>query len=90
MVHAHGQRLHAQPWGVSDIYSIKDPNYRGVLFIPKDRLVPMIRTAVESGLQFTAHSVGDGAVTTLLEAYAEVDKVAPIRNTHHASATRIL
>ena len=70
-----------QPWGVSEIYSIKDPNYRGVLFIPKERLVAMVRTAVEGGLQFTAHSVGDGAVHALLDAYAEVDKELPIRKT---------
>lgn len=70
-----------EPWGVSEIYSIKDPAYRGVLFIPKERLVPMVRTAVECGLQFTAHSVGDGAVQALLDAYAEVDKELPVRKT---------
>jgi predicted amidohydrolase YtcJ len=52
-----------------------------VRFIPKERLVPMVRSAVESGLQFTAHSVGDGAVHALLEAYAEVDKEVPVRKT---------
>ncbi len=44
-------------------------------------------TAVESGLQFTAHSVGDGAVHALLDAYEEVNKqtpVAPTRPCHHA------
>lgn len=70
-----------QPWGISDIYSIRDPEYRGVLFIPKERLVPMVRAAVECGLQFTAHSVGDGAVHTLLEAYADVDNEVPVRKT---------
>jgi predicted amidohydrolase YtcJ len=70
-----------QPWGVSEIYGISDPQYRGVLFIPKERLVPMVRTAVECGLQFTAHSVGDGAVHALLDAYAEVDKELSVRKT---------
>ncbi len=74
-----GSAYMRQPWGVSEIYSIKDANYRGVLFIPKERLVAMVRTAVESGLQFTAHSVGDGAVHALLDAYAEVDKDLPVR-----------
>lgn len=41
----------------------------------------MVQTAVESGLQFTAHSVGDGAVHALLEAYEEVGKGRPIRQT---------
>jgi predicted amidohydrolase YtcJ len=67
-----------EPWGLSKIYSITDPNYRGVLFIPKERLVPMVRTAVENGLQFTAHSVGDGAVQALLDAYETVAREMPI------------
>ncbi len=70
-----------QPWGVSEIYSIRDPSYRGVRFIPQERLVPMVRAAVECGLQFTAHSVGDGAVHALLDAYAEIDKELPVRHT---------
>jgi predicted amidohydrolase YtcJ len=69
------------PWGVSRIYSIDDPEYRGVLFIPRERLVPMVRAAVESGLQFTAHSVGDGAVHALLDAYEEVNKETPVAPT---------
>jgi predicted amidohydrolase YtcJ len=76
-----GSAYMREPWGVSDIYSIKDPAYRGVLFIPKERLLAMVRTAVECGLQFTAHSVGDGAVHALLDAYAEVDKELPLRKT---------
>jgi len=68
------------PWGVSKIYSIDDPNYRGVLFIPKERLLPIVQTAAECGLQFTAHSVGDGAVHTLLDVYEEISKTTPIRN----------
>jgi len=40
-----------------------------------------VRTAVECGLQFTAHSVGDGAVHALLEAYADVDQEMPVRKT---------
>jgi predicted amidohydrolase YtcJ len=69
------------PWGVSDIYAITDPDYRGVLFIPKDRLRVMVRTAVESSLQFTAHSVGDGAVHTLLEVYDELSRELSVRAT---------
>ena len=77
-----GSAFMREPWGVSDIYAITDPKYRGVLFIPKERLKPMVRTAVESGLQFTAHSVGDGAVHTLMEVYDELAKEGlPIRQT---------
>ncbi len=76
-----GSAYMREPWGVSRIYAISDPQYRGLLFIPKDRLVQFVRAAAESGLQFTAHAVGDGAVHTLLEAYDEVGKTTPIRQT---------
>ncbi len=70
-----------KPWGVSRIYSIRDPEYRGVLFIPRERLVAMVRAAVEVGIQFTAHAVGDGAVQALLDAYDAVNRTTPIRDT---------
>jgi predicted amidohydrolase YtcJ len=71
-----------KPWGVSSIYSITDPQYRGVLFIPRERLLPFVRAAVESGLQFTAHSVGDGAVHLLLDVYDELSQAGlPVRET---------
>ncbi len=76
-----GSAFMREPWGVSRIYSIDDPSYRGVLFIPRERLAPMVRAAVESGLQFTAHSVGDGAVHALLDAYEEVDRTIPVAPT---------
>ena len=76
-----GSAFMRQPWGRSTIYSITDPNYRGLRFIPAEKLVPIVRTAVESGLQFTAHSVGDGAVHALLDAYESVNKTIPIRAT---------
>jgi predicted amidohydrolase YtcJ len=69
------------PWGVSRIYAIDDPEYRGVRFIPPDRLLPIVRAAVQAGLQFTAHSVGDGAVHALLETYDEVNKQTPVAAT---------
>jgi predicted amidohydrolase YtcJ len=65
------------PWGVSKTYSITDPQYRGVLLIPPARLLPIARAAAEAGLQFTAHSVGDGAVRTLLDTYARLERELP-------------
>lgn len=76
-----GSAYMREPWGVSKIYSITDPSYRGLLFIPPERLKPIVQTTVESGLQFTAHSVGDGAVHTLLNVYEEVNRTTPIRKT---------
>lgn len=69
-----GSAYMRQPWGISSIYSITDPEYRGTLMITPDRLLPIVRAAAESGLQFTAHSVGDGAVHNLLDAYEKLSK----------------
>jgi predicted amidohydrolase YtcJ len=74
-----GSAYMRRPWGVSKIYAITDPDYRGLLFIPKEKLTALVQTAVESGLQYTAHSVGDGAVHTLLEAYEAVNEKTPVR-----------
>ena len=72
-----GSAYMREPWGVSKIYGITDPNYRGVLYITKERLLPIVRTAVESGLQVASHTVGDGAVSTLLEVYKDVSQTMP-------------
>ncbi|MBL8814190.1 MAG: amidohydrolase [Planctomycetaceae bacterium] len=63
-----------KPWGVSSIYSITDPEYRGVLLIEPERLYQIARLCLENDLQITAHSVGDGAVHALLEAYRRVSE----------------
>jgi predicted amidohydrolase YtcJ len=76
-----GSAYMREPWGVSKIYGITDPNYRGVLNIPRERLLPIVKAAAEAGLQFTAHSVGDGAVHTLLDVYEELDRTMLIRKT---------
>ena len=74
-----GSAYMRQPWGVSEIYAIRDPEYRGVLFIPKERLIQIVKTTLDSGMQFTAHSVGDGAVHTLLDVYEELNRTRPIK-----------
>jgi len=77
-----GSAYMRKPWGVSKIYAITDPAWRGSLFIPQEKLVALVRAAVESNLQFTAHTVGDGAVHNLLDAYEEVNKSVPVRDSH--------
>ena len=74
-----GSAYMQKPWGVSDIYSISDPDYRGIRFIQQENLVHMARFALERDLQFTAHSVGDGAVQALIDAYAEIQREFPVR-----------
>ncbi|MEX2174760.1 MAG: amidohydrolase [Pirellulaceae bacterium] len=76
-----GSAYMREPWGTSDIYLIRDPDYRGVRMIEPDKLQQLVGTTVEAGLQFTAHSVGDGAVHTLLDAYEAANKTMPVRPT---------
>jgi len=76
-----GSAYMREPWGVSKIYSIDDPRYQGVLFIAKEDLLPIVRTVIENKLQFTAHSVGDGAVHNLVDVYEDINKTLPIRDT---------
>jgi predicted amidohydrolase YtcJ len=76
-----GSAYMREPWGISRIYSISDPNYRGMLFLEKDHLREYVRTAVECKLQFTAHSVGDGAVHNLIDVYEEIDQSSSVRAT---------
>jgi hypothetical protein len=76
-----GSAYMRDPWGVSRMYGIDDPAYRGVLNVPPPRLRELVETVVESGMQFTAHAVGDGAVHTLLDTYEAVDVEGSIRRT---------
>ncbi len=66
-----GSAYMTEPWGVSQIYGINDPDYRGVQQIQRESLAKMVRKVASAGLQFTAHSVGDGAVALLLDVYEQ-------------------
>ena len=44
-----GSAYMREPWGVSKIYAIDDPSYRGVLFIPPERWLPIVRETVDVG-----------------------------------------
>jgi len=74
-----GSAYMREPWGVSSIYAITDPTYRGLLFIPPEKLRQIVRLALENDLQPTAHSVGDGAVHALIDAYEAVSHDLPLR-----------
>lgn len=75
-----GSAYMRQPWGISDIYSIRDAEYLGLRFIPQEKLERIARYALERDLQFTAHSVGDGAVHALIDAYAAIDETLPVKD----------
>ncbi len=77
-----GSAYMRQPWGVSSIYAINDPNYRGLLYVEPEKLYTIAKICLENELQITAHSVGDAAVDALIDAYEKVDsesRVAPGR-----------
>jgi len=63
-----GSAYMREPWGVSEIYSIDDPEYSGMRYIEPDKLQAIMKTAIENEIQLTAHSVGDGAVHTFVDA----------------------
>lgn len=73
-----GSAYMLKPWGVSKVYSIDDPNYRGMRYIEPGKLYSIARTAMKNNLQPTAHSVGDGAVEALVDAYEEVNNELPV------------
>ena len=75
-----GSAYMLQPWGISKVYSITDPNYRGMRYIEAGKLYQMQRFALQHELQFTAHSVGDGAVQGMIDGYSEVNNDFPVRS----------
>ena len=74
-----GSAYMLQPWGVSKVYSITDPNYRGMRFIDAGKIYQIAKFALQHDLQYTAHSVGDGAVQAMVDAYSEINNDFPVR-----------
>jgi len=74
-----GSAYMKEPWGKSETYAISDPEYRGLRYVEPQRLYELARLSLKRDLQFTAHSVGDGAVQALIEAYERVNKEFPVR-----------
>lgn len=77
-----GSAYFSQPWGISRIYGIDDPTYRGMRYVDDERLEQLVRACAQRHLAFTAHSVGDSAVAALLAAYDRVNGEVPIGPTH--------
>ena len=69
-----GSAYMRQPWGISKVFSIEDPEYRGMLFIEPDKLYEIMKEALRNDLQFTAHSVGDGAVHAFIDASERINR----------------
>ena len=70
-----------EPYGPkTQIYGFVDPNYRGVLSVPRENLNEMAKTAAELGWQMTAHTTGGGATDALLDAYELANRTIPIHD----------
>ena len=69
-----GSAFMLKPWGVSSVYSIDDPQYQGMKYIQPDKLYQIAKLALQNDFQITAHSVGDGAVTALVDAYERINE----------------
>jgi predicted amidohydrolase YtcJ len=74
-----GSAYMLQPWGVSQVYSITDPNYRGMRYLDAAKVYRIARSALQNDLQYTAHSQGDGAVQAMIDAYSEINSEFPVR-----------
>jgi predicted amidohydrolase YtcJ len=74
-----GSAYMLEPWGASDVHAISDTEYRGKLFLQSARLQAMMGAALRAELQFTAHAVGDGAVTEVVNAFEAVNRSLPVK-----------
>ncbi len=70
-----------EPYGEhTDVYGYHDPDYRGVLAVPRENVSEIARAANELGWQMTAHVTGGGSLDALLEAYEAADHEHSIRD----------
>ena len=70
-----------EPYGQhTQIYGYVDPDYRGVLAVPRENVFEMAKVANELGWQMTSHTTGGGATDLLLDAYEAADKHQSIRS----------
>jgi predicted amidohydrolase YtcJ len=68
-----------EPYGENTaIYGYHDPEYRGVLSVPRENLIETARVANRLGWQMTAHTTGGGATDALLDAYEAANRDRPI------------
>lgn len=63
-----------KPWGVSKIYGITDPEYKGLFFMTPEQLTRFAQAAAKYEMQPAVHCVGDGALELLAKTYANVAK----------------
>lgn len=75
-----------EPWGVSEMFQITDPAYRGLLNVKPEVLNPLYLQAAKEGWQLTAHCTGEASPGVLLDCYEQIAKalgVEHVRNRRH-------
>jgi predicted amidohydrolase YtcJ len=76
-----GTAFMREPYGErTEVYGYSDPDYRGVLAVPRENVFEVARLANRLGWQMTAHSTGGGSTDLLLDAYEAADREKPIRD----------
>lgn len=75
----YGTALMREPYGPTafSLYGIDDPQYRGDLRVPLDKLTNIIRAANRQGWQMSSHVTGDLGVDTVLDAIEAAQKLDP-------------
>jgi predicted amidohydrolase YtcJ len=75
----NGTAYMREPWPKGPTHQITEDDYRGLLFIPPDRLKVICEEAARRKWQVTAHTAGEGAMDVLLDAYEFTNRLTPIR-----------
>lgn len=66
------------------VFGISFEGFRGIVQYDASQLKDFINIAFETGLQMTAHCIGDAAVDVLLDAYEAYQKVNDIRDKRYS------
>jgi predicted amidohydrolase YtcJ len=70
-----------EPYGMNtQVYGYVDPDYRGVLNVPRENLAALAKAANRLGWQMTSHVAGGGAIDVLLDAYEDANKEKSIKD----------
>lgn len=75
----NGTAYMREPWGVGPTYQVTEPEYRGLLFVPRETLGLIAEECARRGWQMTAHCAGEAGMDELLTAYEQADRVVGIR-----------
>jgi predicted amidohydrolase YtcJ len=76
----NGSAYMRKPWPRGETYQITEDDYRGLLFIQPEPLKAIVEEAARRKWAVTAHTAGEGAMDSLLDAYEFVDRLTPIRD----------